>query len=415
MSPGVTVAYVVRSWPRLSQTFILNEILSLEQIGVGISIFAMTKADEPVVQPQLVDVAASVHYLDDPVRQRPGAHLRLATASPARYLSTLVFALRRRHLRGGYTSSSALEAFDGAVFIADQVRARRRGSPISHIHAHFAHDPALLGLLAHRLTGLPFSFTAHARDLYQIPDPALRGRAREATAVITCCQTNVEHIEGVVGDKGPPIELIYHGVDLRMFRPAAERQGNGVPVIVSVGRLVEKKGYDDLLRACALLAADSRRFKCEIYGEGPQRAELEALRDDLGLADVVRFCGPRPQSELLAVYQNADVFALTPRVTDDGDRDGLPNVLVEAMACGIPIVSTVVSGISEAVVSGSEGLLAPVRDPSGIAACLAELLDSPEKRQRFGQTAARTAAAFDSRAAGLRLAALFAHAGGAVS
>lgn len=413
MSPALRVAYVVRSWPRLSQTFILNEILTLERIGVSISIFALTTADEPIVQAQVADVVASVHYADALARQHARSHLRVAAASPWRYFSTLVFALTQRHLLGGYTQSGALEAFDGAVFVADQVRAQRRASPFSHIHAHFAHDPALIGLLAHRLTGLPFSFTAHARDLYQVPDPALVGRAREAAAVVTCCQTNVEHIAEVVGETGPPIELIYHGVDLGMFRPAPGQRRDGVPLIVSVGRLVDKKGFDDLLRACALLVDGRRNFRCEIYGEGPRRVDLEALRDDLGLVGVVTFCGPRRQSELLPIYQNADVFALTPRVTDDGDRDGIPNVLVEAMACGVPIVSTRVSGISEVVVNGTEGLLATAHDTSAIAACLAELLDSADQRRRFGQAAARTAAGFDSRAAGLRLAALFAHAAGA--
>lgn len=411
MSSAVRVAYVVRSWPRLSQTFILNEILNLERVGVSISIFAMAKAEEPVVQAQLGDVVASVGYLDDPTRRRGRSHLRFAATSPLRYLSTLAFALTHRQLLGGYTQSSALEAFDGAVFIADGVMAQRQRRPFSHIHAHFAHDPALIGLLVHRLTGLPFSFTAHARDLYQIPDPALRGRAREATAVVTCCQTNVEHIVGVIGEKGPPVELIYHGVDLATFRPAPGPRGNGVPLIVSVGRLVEKKGFDDLLRACAMLAADSRRFRCEIYGDGPGLGELQSLRDDLGLSETVSFPGPRPQSELLPIYQKADVFALTPRVTDDGDRDGVPNVLLEAMACGIPIVSTDLSSISEVVANGTDGLLAPAQDTGAIAACLAQLLDSSERRSRLGEAAADRAISFDSRAAGLRLAALFGHAG----
>ena len=267
-------------------------------------------------------------------------------------------------------------------------------------------------MLVHRLSGLPFSFTAHARDIYQIPAPALLGRAREAVAVVTCCQANVEHIEGVVGTAGPPVELIYHGVDLATFRPALERGGNGVPLIVSVGRLVEKKGFDDLLRALALVADGSRSFKCEIYGEGPSRGELEVLRDELGLTERVSFRGACRQAELLPVYQHADVFALTPRLTDDGDRDGVPNVLVEAMACGVPIVSTGVAGISELVASGTDGLLAPAQDTRAIAACLAELLDSSAERQRLGQAAAATAERFDSRASGLRLAALFGHAGG---
>jgi glycosyltransferase involved in cell wall biosynthesis len=315
-------------------------------------------------------------------------------------------------LFGGYTQSHAIEAFDRAVVVADSLRVqRRRGRPFSHIHAHFAHDPALIGLFSHWLTGVPFSFTAHARDIYQIPDSALLGRAREASTIVTCCQANVEHIEGVLAGAGPPVELIYHGLDLEMFRPAPRRGECTVPLVVSVGRLVEKKGFDDLLRACALVAATGRRFTCDIYGDGPCRGELEALRDGLGLRAIVRFCGLRTQVDLVPVYQHADVFALTPRVTDDGDRDGVPNVLLEAMACGTPIVSTDVGGISELVGDGTNGLMAPERDPNAIAACLEDLLDDPERRRRFGEAAAHTAARLDSQAAALRLAELFGHHG----
>jgi glycosyltransferase involved in cell wall biosynthesis len=275
------------------------------------------------------------------------------------------------------------------------------------VHAHFAHDPALVGLLVHRLSGLPFSFTAHARDLYQIPERALLGRAREASAVVTCCRSNADHIRGVVGDGGPPVELIYHGVDLGIFRPGAARSESEVPLVVSVGRLVEKKGFDDLLRACALLAARSRSFRCEIHGDGPCRAELEALRDRLGLAGMVTFTGARTQAELLTVYQHADLFALTPRITDDGDRDGVPNVLVEAMACGVPVVSTRVGGVGELVASGTDGLLAPAGDIAAIAACLEELLEDGGRRRRLGEAASRSAQRFDGGAAALRLAALF--------
>jgi glycosyltransferase involved in cell wall biosynthesis len=414
VSSSVRVAYVLRSWPRLSQTFVLNEILALEKVGVHISILAMTRAVEPLVQPRVADVAAPVHYLDDPGRHSGRAHLRQAAASPRRYLATLGFALTKRELFGGYTRSGAVQAFAAAVLVADRLRARSRERPFTHIHAHFAHDPALIGLLAHRLTGLPFSFTAHARDLYQIPDVALVARVREASTVVTCCQSNAEHIAGIVGETRP-IELIYHGVDLGLFRPTAGPRDTAEPLIVSVGRMVEKKGFDDLLRACAHLAASKRKFKCEIYGDGPGRKVLEALRDDLGLADHVTFCGSRTQAQLLAVYQRADVFALTPRLTDDGDRDGVPNVLVEAMACGIPVVSTRIGGIPEVVISGTDGLLAQQRDAGGIASCLAELLDDARRRQRLGDAAAHTVTRFDTHSAALRLAALFSHSGGAAS
>ena len=408
MADGLRVAYVVRSWPRLSQTFVLNEILALERIGVGVTLFAMSRSDEAVVQPQVAEVRAPVHHLDEGPLRRAGAHLEVATASPWRYLRTLAFALTGRRLLGGYTQSGALAAFDRAVLVAARLGVRR-GRPPVHLHAHFAHDPALVGLLAHRLTGSTFSFTAHARDLYQIPAAALRGRVREATTVVTCCRANLEHIVEVAGE-GAPVELIYHGVDLEWFHPSAARPQHPVPLVVSVGRLVEKKGFDDLLRACALLVQGGAVFRCDIYGDGPCRGRLEALRDSLGLGDVVAFRGQRTQAELVRAYQEADVFALTPRLTEDGDRDGVPNVLVEAMACGIPVVSTVVGGVAELVDDGCDGLLAPAGDSAAIAARLGSLLGDAELRRRLGGSAARSASRFDRASAATRLAELFAHA-----
>ena len=402
------VAYIVRSWPRLSQTFILGEVLALERVGVEITLFAMARSDEVLVQSAVAEVRAPVRYIDRSLTERAVAHARVAFGSPARFVSTLLYALRRADLRGGYTKSRGLEAFGAAVVVAAALeRDARHGRPVTHIHAHFAHDPTLVGLLAHRLTGLPFSFTAHARDLYQIPDAALAGRVAEAAAVVTCCQANIEHIKTVLGEDRPSVELVYHGTDLSTFTPRHVAPARAVPLVVSVGRLVEKKGFDHLLEACALLVAEGRTFRCEIHGDGPCRAELEALRDSLGLDGVVFFCGERTQGDLVAVYQDADVFTLTPRVGEDGDRDGVPNVLVEAMACGVPVVSTDVGGISELVRHEMNGLLCPAQDPHAIARCLRRIFDDAALRMRLGKEAAATAARFDVRAGARRLAALF--------
>ena len=404
------VAYIVRSWPRLSQTFVLGEVLALERMGVDIVLFSLSRPDEPVVQAGVGEVRAPVRYLDPPRRERVASHVRIAAWTPIRYVTTLLYATRRRDLRGGYTRIGWFQAFTAAVVVADSLRSEGRHGPgCTHVHAHFAHDPALVGLLTHRLTGLPFTFTAHARDLYQLPNGALAARAREAAAVVTCCRANVEHIDQTVGDLDRPVELVYHGTDLRMFAPRAPKPERAVPRVVSVGRLVEKKGFDDLLGACALLVADGKRFTCEIHGDGPSRNELEALRDRLGLDGVVSLCGERTQVDLVPVYQDADVFVLTPRVTDDGDRDGVPNVLVEAMACGVPVVATAVGGVPELVSHRSNGLLVPSRDIEGIARCLAELLDDATLRRRLGERAATTASRFDVRLAAQRLATLFDH------
>ena len=162
--------------------------------------------------------------------------------SPRRYAATLIFSLRSRHLRGGYTSSGGLAAFSRAVVIVDGMREHQgRGDPVTHIHSHFAHDPTLLGLIAHRLSGLPFSFTAHARDLYQIPAPALIGRTREASAIVTCCQANVDYIDRVTGGVGSRVHLIYHGADLGLFQPALGL--NDFPDFVAYARSYGAQGH----------------------------------------------------------------------------------------------------------------------------------------------------------------------------
>jgi glycosyltransferase involved in cell wall biosynthesis len=358
------------------------------------------------VQPEVAAVRAPVSFLDARPRRRLGAQLRLAWRHPGRYLATLCYAVTRKDLYGGYTKLNPLQAFSSAARIAAQLSVEP-GDPVTHIHAHFAHDPALVALLVSRLTGIPFSFTAHARDLYQIPQAALLRRARAATAVVACCRTNADYTRRVAGG-ATAVELVYHGVDLNRFTPSNGDSGNGAARLVSVGRLVEKKGFDDLLAACAVVAQSGRSFHCDIYGDGPERARLEAARDRLGLQSVVRFCGARTQAELRSVYRNADLFVLTPKETADGDRDGVPNVLLEAMACGKPVVATSAGGVAELVQDRFNGILVGGRDSREIAKGIAALLDDAATRRRYGENAARTVRDFDSHRAAERLASIFA-------
>jgi len=416
------VAYIVRSWPRLSQTFIVNEVVGLERLGVELSVFSMVEAGEPLAAPLADAVRASVDYLDAaarrPLLSQMLEHARVFLAAPGRYVSTLAFTIRGRRLTGGYASAHRGVCFRYAVHVAETVhRDRAGGRPVSQIHAHFAHDPALVGLLAHRLTGIPFSLTAHARDLYSIPSSTLEARVRDASAVVTCCRANVDYLDPLVHDGR--LHLVHHGVDIDRFKPLAElrdgdqndRARNGeahVPLVLSVGRLVEKKGFPDLLHACAILKGDGYRFRGEIYGDGPMAEELTALRDRLGLGETVSFCGPVANPELVSVFQSADVFALTPRIGSDGDRDGLPNVLVEAMACGVPVVTTAVGGVSDLVRSGENGLVARPNDPQDVAEQLRALLSDPARRRILGDAARGTVEeGFDARAAARQLASLF--------
>ena len=410
------VMYLVRSWPRLSQTFVVNEILEQERLGTRLDLYSLSHSDERLVQPQVHAVRAAVHYLDER-RSRLAAvrdHARVARSAPSRYLRTLLLAAFRPHLARGYATLSTLGCLGAAVRLAAVIhRSRREDVPIEHLHAHFAHDPALVALLTRRLTGVPYSITAHARDLYQIPVRSLLARARDAEAVVTCCAANVEYLHAVLPDRlHRRLRLIHHGVELDRFVPA-RRAGDAVPrvEIVSVGRLVEKKGFPDLLRACSLLRDGSTPFRLQILGDGPLRGDLTALRDVLELRDEVEIVGERDGEDVLRAYQRADLFALTPVVTADGDRDGVPNVVVEAMACGLPVVTTDAGGITEIVEHGVNGLVAQPGDVPAIARHLAELIGDASRRRRLGDAGRRSVEeGFDVRSAADQLARVFAEA-----
>jgi glycosyltransferase involved in cell wall biosynthesis len=401
-TPTERVVYLVRSWPRLSQTFIVNEVLALERRGVALDVVSLVRSGETVVQPQVADVRAPISYLDDP-EPRGRLHRSVFAAAPGRYLAALALVLRRPRLAAGYGDCSALECFDHAVWVAAHIRMTRA----THVHAHFAHDPALVGMLAARLTGVPFTFTGHARDLLQIPPRSLAARAEHATTLITCCEANVTYIRETLPDGSKiPVQVIHHGVDLDRFSPSTGRGGGGVPALVSVGRLVEKKGFDDLLRALARIDAP---FSLRIYGDGPLHAELVRMRDDLGLAGRVDFMGGRDSDEIVAALAAADAFVLTPTTTEDGDRDGIPNVLVEAMACGLPVVTTTAGGITELVEHGINGLLCDPEDVTAISGSIGELIADPELRHRLGAAGRRAVEAdYDVNVAAARLEAIYA-------
>ncbi|HEX5690488.1 MAG TPA: glycosyltransferase [Roseiflexaceae bacterium] len=434
-----TIGYIIRSYPRLSQTFILNEILALEEAGVQLRLFPITDPREPVVQAQASEVRAPIEYLEAAMRRgrlaRLADHAWAARSAPLRYARTLAYVLRHAELDQGYTAASRWECFAEALYLARSLRQERQnGQQVTHLHAHFAHDPTLIALLVQQLTGLSYSFTAHARDLFQIPQAALTERIANASAVITCSGGNLDYLyESARPADHAKIRLIHHGVDLRGFQPAGSQESgvrsqghsaansqlpapNSRPLILSVGRLVEKKGFPDLLLACARLKQRGTPFRLAIYGDGPLHNELMALIAQHDLHDEVELPGAIAQRDLIPVFQRASVFALAPFVTEDGDRDGVPNVLVEAMACGLPVVSTAISGIPELVVHERNGMLVAPRDPDAFADALAVLLQDPAKRAEMGAAARRTVVeGFDLRAAARELAALFGDTSSAVA
>src|SRR5688572_1473274 len=313
------IGYLLRSYPRLSQTFILNEILALEKIGVSIQIFALTNPHEKVVQMQVDQVQASVQYLDT-IQSRPfwsglKDNLEVARVHLKGYLRSLVYIVSNRGIDEGYTASSRWDCFFQALQLIHLLDRQQRntGKRIDHLHAHFAHDPALIAYLVHLMTGVPFSFTAHARDLYQVPEKALTDRISRANDVVTCCRANLEYLHQVAPSQQSKFSLVYHGVNLNDFQPISSTTSLPmVPLILSVGRLVEKKGFQDLLQALLMVKDRGEKFRCEIYGDGPLCEPLRQWIERHGLADAVRLKGDCTQQELIAVYQTATLSILTP-------------------------------------------------------------------------------------------------------
>lgn len=368
------IAYILKMYPRFSETFILSEILELERQGVPVRIFSLKKPDDGRFHADTSRVRAGVTYVPEPLlapRAYYTAHRQVFRWDRGRYLRLLGSVLRRRR-------TGALKRFLQAGFIAPQVRDAR----IRHAHAHFASSATSVALYLHRLMGLSYSFTAHAKDIYteSVSPEVLERKLGSSRFAVTVSDYNLEHLGALNG--GEKVVRIYNGLDLEQFQP------NGAvveapPLVLGVGRLVEKKGFDDLVRACDALHRQGVRFRCCIVGKGPLEGDMRALIHRLGLRGVVRLAGAMSRDELLELYPRASVFVAPCVVGGDGNRDGLPTVLIEAMALQVPVVSTPVTGIPELVEHERTGLLAPERDPEALAAAILRLLDDRPLARRL--------------------------------
>lgn len=398
------IGYILKGYPRLSEVFITNEIHLLEQTGVKLRIFSIKQEAEPQSHAVVGQIRAQVTYLPrvlsltknkflfwlrDTLPKFARTHLALFKQKPSAYLSTFahMLAMCFRYRSGAVWQPKKVffKEFLQAGFIAREVL---ESQSIRHLHAHFCHGSANIAMFASRLADVPFSFTAHAKDIYQDklnPRDLLPVKIHRAKFVATCTAANKAHLESI-SLNGTPIHAIYHGLDTALFTPAPQR--NGTPMILAVGRLVEKKGFEYLVRACGLLKEEGFSFQCRIVGEeGEQSARIKKLIDDLELENFVSLHGPVTHHELREIYREATLFALPCQIAKDGDRDGIPNVLAEAMASGLPVISTNVSGIPELVADRVDGLLIPPKDATALAGALAELLRDVDLRQRLGAAA----------------------------
>ncbi|MDE2582711.1 MAG: glycosyltransferase [Rhodospirillales bacterium] len=399
--PAEPVAYVMKRYPRLTETFILNEIRAMERLGARLHIFSLLAPEPPPHHPMAAEVTAPLHSPPQAGWAKftglARAHAAALAAAPLRYLGAVGRAMVFSALSP--TPMSVWKQFGRAGFVA--TTCRRAG--IRHIHAHFANAPAAVARFASMMSGIPFSFTAHAKDLYLTPKRVIQRRAGAATFVATCTGYNAQYLRDLVGlEQADKIHLVYHGIDLGLFTPRSApaavpgRRKDHVPLILTVGRLVPKKGHDDLIAALARLRDRGVAFRCRIVGAGPLQHELAAEITRHGLGETVTLEGPMTHARLIGLYREADLFALAPRIADDGDRDGIPNVIAEAMAIGVPVVSTDVSGIPELVRNDDTGLVVPPRDPEALAGALARLLANPSLAARFAARArARLEEEFD--------------------
>ncbi|HUX73196.1 MAG TPA: glycosyltransferase [Steroidobacteraceae bacterium] len=374
------IAYVMKRYPRLTETFILNEIRAMERLGARLHIFSLLPPEPAPHHPMVSEVLAPIHSPPPAGLAKWAAlgraHGAMLTASPLRYAAALLRAMLWSLLSP--TPLTVWKQFGRGGYVA--ITCRSAG--IRHIHAHFANAPAAVARFASVMTGIPFSFTAHAKDLYLTPRRVIQRRARAATFVATCTGYNARYLRELLGADAGKVHLVYHGIDMAQFgsrqppRPSAQVRPK---LVLSVGRLVAKKGHDDLIAACALLRKKGREFRCMIVGEGPLRDALAAQISALGLTGIVTLEGAMTHAELIALYGHADLFALAPRIADDGDRDGIPNVIAEAMATGVAVVSTAVSGIPELVLHERTGLLVQSNDPEALAAGMERLLANPQQ------------------------------------
>ena len=389
------VAYIVKMFPRLSETFILNEILELERHGVPLRIFSLKR---PVQAASASRSARSpVIYLPERVYCEPvrvlRAHIGVLRRFPGGYVRTLAHVLRGRELR---SMPRGLRRFSQTCCLVHELHGAQ------HVHAHFASEPSRLASWARVICGISFSVTTHAKDLFQderVNSPGLSYKLSAARFVVANSRFSASRLAAALNGHDRPatkIATVHNGIDLATFTPRQVEPAE--PLILSVGRLIEKKGFSHLIRACAELAKQRMQFRCEIVGSGPLKSALQDEIEQLCLKDHVRLRGERPHAELVPLYQRALMFVLPCVVAANGDRDILPNVLKEAMAIGVPVVTTQLDGIEELVTHGRTGLLVPPNDPDALASALRTLLENAALRRQLADEARQVIEArFDAR------------------
>lgn len=405
-----TIGYILKGYPRISETFISNEILLLEDLGFSLHLFSMRHPRESFTHKSVEQIRAPVDYLPEtllaPLPRLLYHNLLLAKKRPEPYSGAFRLMLTRlrrsrkiatiKHLlQAGYLVHSLLPAAD-----------------VHHLHAHFAHSPTSVALFASKLSGLPFSFSAHAKDIYTSTPEQLKEKIRLAKFVITCTEYNRNFLLEL-GSGATAVHNIYHGIDAELFIGPAETSSPSPPYrILSIARLVEKKGLPTVFEALRRLLDQGYSLRYTLIGDGEERRAILEQLHSLGLAHICHWLGTQPHKRVLEEYRRADLFVLGCEVARNGDRDGIPNVFLESMAMGVPVLATRVSAIPELVEDGVTGLLVDPGQPQAMAEAMARLLlDCSLRDAIIGAARQRVRQNFDNRKLIKKLATVFVEAG----
>lgn len=392
---GNAVAFVLKGYPRLSETFISQEILALEKRGLDIRLYSLRHPTDKSRHPIHDEISAKPHYLPEYLYQAP---VRVARAWKA---------VRGKPGYGGARniwladlkrdpSASRVRRFGQALVLAHELP-----TDVGSIHAHFLHTPASVARYAAHILGLPWSCSAHAKDIWTSPQWELKEKLADCHWLATCTRANAAYLSGLASEP-ERVELIYHGLDFSRFLPPEEqpqdRNGSSKdkPVrLICVGRSVEKKGHAGFLAALAKLPKELN-WHLELVGGGELLPVLKKQARRMGLADRIIWSGALSQKEVLARYRSSDLFVLNSRIAADGDRDGLPNVLMEAQSQNLACLSTAVSAIPELIEDQVTGILVPPDDDDALAENLKKLISNPDLRRRLAEAAfARVHQQFD--------------------
>jgi glycosyltransferase involved in cell wall biosynthesis len=403
-TPPLRVAYIMSRFPKLTETFILREIVAMERLGVRIDLYPLLRERQPLVQPAAEPYVRRAHYLPflsvDILRSQAwylrdrGRRRRYARA----LLDVIVGTWRSPNFLVGGLGIFPKVAHAARAMAADRV---------DHVHCHFANHPALAGFIVQRLVGIPYSFTAHGSDLH-VDRTMLESKVREAAFAVAISEDNRRVIVAACGpDLADRVAVIHCGVEPAVYAPDPDQHESDPGIglrIIAIGTLHEVKGQAHLIEACRLLRERGVVVSCRIVGDGPDRPALSRQIAEAGLEESVILLGSLTESEVIDALHAADVMVAPSVPTQRGKREGIPVVLMEGMAAGLPVVASRLSGIPELVEDGVSGVLVPPGDAASLATALAALAADQGQRQRMGAAGRATVIRdFDVRANAERL------------